>query len=800
MVRRSSKSLRALVLGLAVLTAPIPFARDAHAATIQLIASGAAWRYRDDGSNQGTAWRVAAFDDSGWASGAAQLGYGDGDESTIVGYGPDASAKYTTTYFRRTFAVADPSAVRNLTLELLRDDGAVVYLNGTEVVRSNMPAGTITSATLATAAIGGADESAFAATALDPALLVAGTNVVAVEVHQANGTSTDVSFDLRLTASDTATVTRGPYLQSGTTSGVLVRWRTSTPTDSRVRYGTALGALTAEAGDAALVTDHEVALSGLAPDTKYFYSVGTAQEPLSGGDATTFFVTAPLAGASHPTRVWVLGDSGTANASAAAVRDAYYGFAGTGPTHLWLMLGDNAYQNGTDSEYEAAVFDMYPEMLRKSVLWSTIGNHDTAQSTNPPDSLAYFSIFSLPRFGEAGGVASGTERYYSFDYGDVHFICLDSMTSDRSATGPMMTWLKSDLDATTSRWTVAFWHHPPYSKGSHDSDTEAALVEMRQNALPLLEAGGVDLVLAGHSHSYERSFLIDGHYGSSATFTSAMKKDGGSGREDGTGAYRKATDGDGVHEGAVYAVAGSSGQVSGGTLNHPAMFVSLSNLGSMVLDFDGARLDVKFLRETGAVADYFTIVKGSTLAPPAPPSGLGATAVSSSRIDLAWTDASANEDGFRVERSTDGTTFGAIATVGAGTTSYQATGLAAGTTYWFRVRAFNAAGDSLASNTASATTLPAPPAAPSGLTAIAVARNRINLAWVDNAGNETGFEVERSENGTTFARIATLGANATSYASTGLKANRTYYYRVRATNAAGPSGYSNTASATTPRR
>ena len=274
------------------------------------------------------------------------------------------------------------------------------------------------------------------------------------------------------------------------------------------------------------------------------------------------------------------------------------------------MLGDNAYENGTDSEYQAAVFNMYPTVLRQSVLWPALGNHDTAQSSNPPAGLPYFAMFSLPTGAEAGGMASGTEKYYSFDYANIHFISLDSMSSDRSANGPMATWLRADLASTTRQWIIAFWHHPPYSKGSHDSDTDPILAQMRQNFLPILEDAGVDLVLAGHSHSYERSYLIDGHYGVSSTFTNAMKKDGGSGRDDGSGAYNKPTLGPGPREGAVYAVAGSSGQVSGGTLNHPAMFISLNNLGSMVLDVNGGTLDAKFLREMGPSPTISGLLKG----------------------------------------------------------------------------------------------------------------------------------------------------------------------------------------------
>jgi hypothetical protein len=127
--------------------------------------------------------------------------------------------------------------------------------------------------------------------------------------------------------------------------------------------------------------------------------------------------------------------------------------------------------------------------------------------------------------------------------------------------------------------------------------------------LPVLEAGGVDLVLSGHSHCYERSYLIDRHYAYSTGFSTTNKLDGGSGREAGTGAYQKPAGGPAANRGTVYAVAGSSGQISGGPLNHPAMFISTNLLGSVVLDFNGPRLDAKFIRENGQVTDYFTMLK-----------------------------------------------------------------------------------------------------------------------------------------------------------------------------------------------
>ena len=184
---------------------------------------------------------------------------------------------------------------------------------------------------------------------------------------------------------------------------------------------------------------------------------------------------------------------------------------------------------------------------------------------------------------------------------------------------------------------------------------------------------------------------------------------------------------------------------------------------------------------------------------PAAPSGLTAIAVSGTQINLAWTDNSNNEDGFRIERSIDNLIFLEIATVGANTTTYSDTLLPVPATYYYRVRAYNIGGNSAYSNTASATTAvqqaPAP-ASPSGLRATAASSSRINLAWTDNATNEAGFEIERSTDNLVFTKIADVGANVTTYANTGLVIPTTYYYRVRAVNAGGNSGYSNTASAT----
>ncbi|MBN2505357.1 MAG: lamin tail domain-containing protein [Verrucomicrobia bacterium] len=161
--------------------------------TNTLIAAGSVWNYLDDGSDQGTNWILLGFDDSGWTNGPAELGYGDGDEKTEVSYGPSSSSKYPTTYFRSLFMIEDPAVVVGLTLNVLRDDGAVVYLNGQQVFSLSMPE-TFDYATYATTA----DDYDWEDTTVSPAFLVPGTNVIAVEVHQGNGSSSDISFDLEL--------------------------------------------------------------------------------------------------------------------------------------------------------------------------------------------------------------------------------------------------------------------------------------------------------------------------------------------------------------------------------------------------------------------------------------------------------------------------------------------------------------------------------------------------------------------------------------------------------------------------
>jgi len=165
-----------------------------------VLAKKSTWKYLDDGTDQNTTWYATGFNDAAWKSGAGILGYGDA-QSTIVSYGTSNSNKYPTTFFRTTFTLSEEiKSAGSFILNLLRDDGAVVYLNGHEIVRSNMPTGTITYKTLASSTVDGTGEATYNSYVVDPSYFVTGTNVLAAEVHQRNLTSSDISFDAELTA------------------------------------------------------------------------------------------------------------------------------------------------------------------------------------------------------------------------------------------------------------------------------------------------------------------------------------------------------------------------------------------------------------------------------------------------------------------------------------------------------------------------------------------------------------------------------------------------------------------------
>jgi 3',5'-cyclic AMP phosphodiesterase CpdA len=594
-----------------------------------LIPFGSEWKYYDKGNQpsaqSGQEWYSVGFDDNQWDSDQAQLGYGDDDEATEL----DEDA--TTIYLRKKIILSNAAAYgSSLSVDLLYDDGAIVYLNGIEVKRVNMPSGTISYNTFSISEHGDNSVINFSI----PNSLIDGDNIISVSMHQRKINSSDVSFDLKLVSSSSPTeqgppdtnvstniekITRGPYLQSTTDKSVVIKWRSAEPNRSIVRYGTNPVNLDSIAISDIETKNHELVITGLAPNTKYYYSIPFGYSNIVNMGSGLHFRTYPEQGNAGALRAWVLGDCGTRDNHQRDVRNAFYDFNNAQELDMILLLGDNAYNDGTQSEYQDALFeDMYEEVLKNTPTWSCLGNHDAESATSSSQTGTYYKIFTFPKEGEAGGVASGTEAYYSFDYGNVHFIVLDSEDSDRRVDGAMYQWCQNDIQNTLADWIIAFWHHPPYSKGSNDSDDSNSSGDMREIFLPMLEDNGVDLVLCGHSHSYERSHLMMGHYGRSSTFKANEHLVGplgnGDGREDGDGAYEKQVTGSNAGDGAVYVVAGSSGKLSDGDLDHEAMFISLDEYGSCLLEVEGQKLNLQFVNDHGEIEDYFTLWKDINVA------------------------------------------------------------------------------------------------------------------------------------------------------------------------------------------
>lgn len=424
-----------------------------------------------------------------------------------------------------------------------------------------------------------------------------------------------------------AMLTRGPYLQMGNQTAVTLRWRTSDATNTIFEVGTVYGNYSKKVNNTRPVTEHEIRITGLLPDTKYYYRFGSSKKILQ-ADRDNFFITAPLPNTKRKIRIAAFGDCGrNSNSYQSGALSSYINYTGNNPAEVLLLLGDNAYNKGTDSEYQANYFNVYSSnILKHHVLFPSPGNHDyaNADERQKDHKIPYYSIFTTPSMAQCGGVASGTEAYYSWDWGIVHFLSLDSYGEENKGTtrlydtlGAQVKWIKKDLTANKKPWVIAYWHHPPYTMGSHNSDEEEDLVSIRQNFIRILERMGVDLIICGHSHNYERSLLLSGHYGNETTFDSTKHtKSISSAKYDGSDnscPYLTIT---GKNHGTVYVVAGSSG--ASGSVNagypHNAMPFSLNDGGMFYLEVEDNRLDAKFIRRTGEIWDKFTIIKNATTA------------------------------------------------------------------------------------------------------------------------------------------------------------------------------------------
>jgi 3',5'-cyclic AMP phosphodiesterase CpdA len=277
-----------------------------------------------------------------------------------------------------------------------------------------------------------------------------------------------------------------------------------------------------------------------------------------------------------------------------------------------LSLGDQT-ESDTESELQDNFFNQLQGVLKTTPLYPIAGNRESTDKQ-----VSYKATFSVPALAEAGGYPSGTKDYYSFNYGNIHVVAL-SVENSVSASGAQKTWLQNDLANNKSDWLIAFMHQPMHSTGYALTEESSTILSQKSNWLPLLEAAGVDLILAGHKHFYERSYLVDNLTGTSASITNAHKIDTALGRVDVDHAYYKELGK--PHQGTIFITCEGAGNSSKGTYVpapncfFPVVVKGDLNEGSLVIDVDGRnRMDVRFLCDEPDtkgtnVWDHFTIIK-----------------------------------------------------------------------------------------------------------------------------------------------------------------------------------------------
>jgi Icc-related predicted phosphoesterase len=370
-----------------------------------------------------------------------------------------------------------------------------------------------------------------------------------------------------------ATLRRAPYVQMVDTGSALVAFRLDAPCNqATVRFGSLGSAQAQSARSSETGTRHAVLLSGLQPSTEYSYQV----EACGATDGSHRFVTASPAG-SERVHFVAMGDSGTGSTSQEAVGKAML----ANHPELFLALGDNAYESGTEAEWEAHFFQPLASLLSEIPVYAVLGNHEYSTAQAQP---------ALDNLYQPSNNPAGTERYYSFDWGPVHFVALDSMCLLKSTQASACTadaqlqWLEQDLAATRQPWKVVSFHHPPYSSGEHGSSTY-----LYKALTPLLERFGVDLVLTGHDHDYERSYPLKGG--------------------------ERVNPGQG---GITYVVVGSGGAyLKGYSIPQPAWSAArMTNVyGFLDVVVDRGTMTAELRTTTGKVEDRFTLTKPWTPPP-----------------------------------------------------------------------------------------------------------------------------------------------------------------------------------------
>ena len=478
----------------------------------RIISEGDNWRYYKGSSTpptqSGVQWYQSAFSDAGWGGPSPSgFGYGDGDDATFFGDMQNiqnVQGGYWSAYIRKTFNVANPAAVTYLTLAADVDDGFIAYINGVEVARRNMPAGAVANTTAAIPHEASRGEPAANPQerefiAVNPAVLVVGTNTIAVEGHNSSLGSTDFSLIIELSVG--VNLTRGPYLQMSSAGTMTVAWRTDALTNSEVDYGYDTNYTLGTVTDNTPTLDHAVTIPSLQPNQTIFYRIRSGGIVLSAGNS---FKTARSV--DQPFRFSVVGDFGYASINTVNVANRI----ADSNCDLLLTVGDNVYEpvgssgTGQPGIYDPYWFAPYAATFRRAPIFPALGNHDIETANG----FWYLKYFYLPQ----NGPGTELERNYSFNYGNAHFAVVDSNPFvnpfDATRSANIKNWLAADLAAATQRWKFVFLHHPPYT--SSGNGVHGPEGQLQADIQPLCAQYGVQVLFQGHNHFYERINPISG--------------------------------------------------------------------------------------------------------------------------------------------------------------------------------------------------------------------------------------------------------------------------------------------------
>jgi len=461
-----------------------------------IIMTGSSWKYLDDGSNQGTAWRNLSYNDNAWATGNAQLGYGDRDESTVISYGNSASDKHLCYYFRKTFNIANPNTNSGIKISLLRDDGAVIYINGQEVVRSNMPSGNINYHTTAISSVSGSAENIFYEYSIPSAVLNSGQNIIAVEVHQRSTASSDVSFDLKMEFEAFDFYKKLPYvLYPGNNNQMMVTWQLNETQTCNFSYGTdtTYSISTISTNEFGNDHQHKILLNNLTPGQKYYYKVSVGNNSVKEG---SFNAGSP--NTAQDITFFAYGDTrSNPDLHDKVAQRVMLDISQNNLNQTFIINSGDLVSNGdTEGSWDTEFFNkQYPhimKMLANLPFLAALGNHEG-------QGFLFKKYFPFPMF-------TNNRYYYSFDYGPAHIIVIDQEI-DYSQGSDEYNWIVNDLSSSNKNWKIAVFHKPGWSAGGHSNSTTV------QNTLqPLFEQYNVQIVINGHNHYYSRAVLNGVHH------------------------------------------------------------------------------------------------------------------------------------------------------------------------------------------------------------------------------------------------------------------------------------------------